>query len=185
MASRNFEGTFSVLVPIELGRLNEEFVNEYVDEKDKCKDPMIFKGRCIEDDPHITLLMGLPDEDAAKVKKACESIGVFEIIIGSAGKFSSERTFEDGKKHSWDVLWRDVISPKGELQTIHENLKKLFGVEWHFPEYKPHLTVAYLTHGSAEKYLHLLEAQTWKIVIKEVIIKKFQSNHPITRIALD
>lgn len=183
--ARNFAGTFSVLIPLhEVGKSNKEFVETYVDKDDMCMDPAVFKGRCVEDDPHITLLMGLPD-DVEKVRSVCEKFRAFDILIGGSGHFSNSFV-ANGRESSYDVLWRDVTCLSKNLDNLHVALKNAFLKEWHFPEYKPHVTVCYLNKGTSGRYENLLQHHLVEVKVKEIIFKKFQDkDHPITRIVLD
>jgi len=111
-------------------RLTTRIPNEYLAEKG------------VEDKPHITVLYGLHDnypDDAAEI--IGEFPGPIKVKLGSLSIF---------KKDEYDVLKIDVISP--ELHALNKALKSLHYTS-DFPDYKPHLTLAYLQPGTGERFI--------------------------------
>lgn len=98
----------------------------------------------LEDEPHITLLYGLHDDEIqVKDIKTTISKYVFPTII-NAEKISC---FYNEK---YDVLKMDIHSKI--LQEINSALKE-FPYTTDFPKYKPHLTIGYLKKGLGKKYM--------------------------------
>jgi len=96
----------------------------------------------IESEQHCTLLYGLhADIDEKEVVKflACLKMPTIELI--GIGIFSNPE---------FDVVKYDVVSP---LLTIGNELTtKLFPFTSNFPDYKPHLTIAYMLPGTGGEY---------------------------------
>jgi len=64
-----------------------------------------------------------------------------------------------------DILVVRVVSD--ELERLHENLKNNYGLEYDFPEYKPHITIKYDFQGDInELELPEMELQTTKIHVQ-------------------
>lgn len=96
-----------------------------------------------EDEIHATLLYGLKDNDPSSVEKVLKGIKPFEVALGTI------TAFLDNDKH--DVLKIDVDSP--EMQKLHYMLEDNLPNENSYPTYHPHVTIAYLKKGEAEKYI--------------------------------
>lgn len=96
-----------------------------------------------ETESHITVLYGLHDADPAQAAALLEGSGPVEAKVGKLAVFKGK----DGKP---DVLKLDVSSP--DLAKLNRNLRQ--GVEYtnSFPDYKPHITVAYVKAGEGRKY---------------------------------
>lgn len=115
----------------------------------------------LEDEPHTTLLYGLhegvSDQDIKNV------LGKFEFgpcIIQNASTFNNEK---------YDVLKFDV---KGDnLHEANEELKK-YPYTSNFPDYHPHMTIAYLKPGTAKKYVDELKGQEFELTPTHAIYSK-------------
>lgn len=104
-------------------------------------------GYGIEDKPHVTSLYGLTGagDNAAAVEAAAKKAGIDKVTL-KLGKISA---FEN-KGAPYDVLKVDVHSP--DLHKLNAALKTL-PFKSDFPDYHPHLTIAYLKKGAAAKYV--------------------------------
>ncbi len=98
-----------------------------------------------ETDPHVTILYGIhtdvPDED---VEKLIDKVKEPNVSLGKVSSFSNPK---------FDVIKFDV-----ESAALHK-YNKLFKTLPHtstFPEYHPHVTIAYLKKGMADKYIKKL-----------------------------
>lgn len=100
------------------------------------------KGR--ETDPHVTVKYGLETEDADEVRAALSDVGPIRVSLGKTSVFPASETGGD-----FDVVKADVTSP--ELKAINARLSKLPNGDKH-PEYKPHVTLAYVKAGKGKKY---------------------------------
>jgi 2'-5' RNA ligase len=182
MSRAILEGTWSVLIPVEhAGEENEKFVKEHIDPKDLCQDKIVNKGRNIELDPHITCHNGL-SFDEEKLRNCLKDIKPFHIYVRGLGRFTNPPTVfaEDQKEHSYDVLWRHIIDPTGNLARIHQSLVVEFNKAWRFPEYNPHLTLAYLEYQKADKYVNDKSLEIpLELRVDTIIYKKFGEDERI------
>lgn len=96
----------------------------------------------IEEKPHITVRYGLHDNDPDDAKEIVNEFpGPIKVKLGSLSIFNTEEA---------DVLKIDVISP--ELHELNKALSSLHHTDT-YPDYKPHLTLAYLLPGTGERWL--------------------------------
>lgn len=104
----------------------------------------------LEFDPHCTILYGFDDikidvDELQSYVQGWLNENSFLVKVSSPSYFKNE---------NYDVLKFGVIS--NDLETLNNNLKKLFEYENSFSNYIPHITIAYLKPGTAQKYLDLL-----------------------------
>src|SRR5579872_1746490 len=158
MSNKNFTGTNWISIPVYLR--NREKIIEDISEEDLSKDTLITHGNPIETESHITLLMGIPVEKCdsvadEKIRQFISSENPPVLYVKSFSKFSNpDKIFEDGSHHSWEVVYAEIDEKSVDiLKTYQKFFENLFDVRWHFPEFKPHITIAYLKYGTADKYL--------------------------------
>lgn len=99
--------------------------------------------------PHVTVLYGLHTKNPAEVHQAVKSSNPppsAEVEVGKLGVFRTSK---------FDVLKFDVKSP--DLERLHHQVKKLPN-SFSFGSYEPHVTVAYLKRGTADKYAAWLDS---------------------------
>ena len=97
----------------------------------------------IEENSHITLVPCLNnDVDIDKLKKYLKNLLDYGAILTDISKFECEK---------FDVLKCSVKS-KGLRQTNQEIVND-FDTHSEYKEYQPHLTIAYMKKGMADKYL--------------------------------
>ena len=107
----------------------------------------------IEDEPHTTLLFGFHDD--ANVKDISDIINNFtfsKCIIKNASLFENPQ---------YDVLKFDV-----EGKNLHEcnAALKEFPHTNNFPNYHPHMTIAYIKSGLGKKYVSLFKDLEFQLV---------------------
>lgn len=94
-----------------------------------------------EDSMHVTVLYGLLDKDPEAIIDACRSFGVITATLGLVESFDNDE---------FDVLKVTVISD--DLKRLNAKLREL-PYENDYPDYKAHLTLAYLKKGLAKEYV--------------------------------
>ena len=105
----------------------------------------------IETEPHVTVLYGFKDEVTAEqvfdLVKQTIPLKPIEIGLKGISMFSNPK---------FDVVKFDVNSP--ELTKLNSALKQLPNKE-SFPDYHPHITIAYVKKGTGEKYIKQFEKE--------------------------
>jgi len=101
----------------------------------------------LETEPHCTLLYGLHDDVAIDtIKKIVNGFNFGECSIKAPSLFENEK---------FDVLKYDVEG--SGLHDCNAELSKLPHTT-DYPDYHPHMTVAYLKTGMGKKYINILGA---------------------------
>jgi 2'-5' RNA ligase len=118
----------------------------------------------IEKEPHVTVLYGLDnkitEEQLTEVLKGTPPITL------ELGKTSLFDTNED-----YDVLKVDVKSD--QLTALHEKIKKEFETPGlTFKEYNPHVTIAYMKKGKAQKYAGSTTFEGEKVTFNSLTFSK-------------
>lgn len=101
----------------------------------------------LETEPHITLLYGISlSENPEKMKQWIDKIlsGGVSVKVGDLSLFEN---------NEYDVLKLDV--DKENLIAFRDSCMKEFSNTQTFPDYKPHITIAYLKKGKGKKYTSL------------------------------
>lgn len=109
-----------------------DFCVDNIEEKDLDPD----EGR--EENPHVTVLYGLHSDSPDNVIDLLEDQEPFEIELDSISRFANEE--------------HDVIKIGVKGRDLHKLNKKLKTLEHTstYPEYIPHLTLAYVKKGSCK-----------------------------------
>ena len=94
-----------------------------------------------EDDFHTTVLYGLKEEVTKKDILKHLKPGPVDIELGKLKVFEA-----DDRRPESDALVLEVTSPA--LTKLHKKIKKAFNVESNYPDYNPHVTIAYVEPGS-------------------------------------
>ncbi len=97
----------------------------------------------IETEPHVTMLYGiLPDVDPEEVFEFLRCLKMPKIKLSEISLFENDE---------FDVVKYDVESE--ELFTMNKLCTMLFPFENKFPEYHPHVTIAYMLPGEGKSYV--------------------------------
>lgn len=177
MGSKQFTNTYSVLLPLaDLGTTSSHFVLNNVAYNDLLRDNDVHDGDPLEKDPHVTVHMGFDEKQSLIAYDVCRSTKPFNIILGKFSSFSIAKTFDDEKYHEYDVLIREIISPR--LVELHKKLVAETKKLWHFSDFKSHMTYAYLRHGTGEAYASKFNGDV-SVVTRDVdyaLVKKFKDD---------
>lgn len=117
-------------------------------------DALAIDGGEKPEDFHVTLAYGHFDgkdeaDTSARVQKAIDDI---RDLIPDSLHFDAQGRFEASKSSDGkDVIYAQVAA--GQLEKAHDGLlealkKQGIELEGTFPEYKPHMTLAYIEHGA-------------------------------------
>ena len=90
---------------------------------------------------HCTLLYGLVSEDPEPVRELLTGEGNIKASLGKISLFEQD---------DYDVVKIDVKSP--DLHRLHKKLESNLENENKFPEYEPHVTIAYVKPGYGSLY---------------------------------
>jgi 2'-5' RNA ligase len=98
-----------------------------------------------ENNPHVTVMYGLSPVEEGRVKELLTKVP--KKIVAELGQISK---FENADA-PYDVLKIEVKSP--HLNKIHEMIRKNFDNNYQWPEYNPHVTLAYVKKGTCNEYV--------------------------------
>jgi len=125
-----------------------------------------------EDTPHITVLYGIVSNEPDETTELLEETSPVEATLGKVSLFENS--------DDYDVVKIEVDSE--DLSKLHKLLSDNLENESTFPEYKPHVTVAYVNKGSGKLYSGSDEFEGTKLFFDKV---RFSSaDEEITMIAL-
>ena len=115
----------------------------------------------LEDEPHCTLLYGLHEGVTTEdVKKVLDNYTYTPLKAHNASLFENP---------DYDVLKFDI---KGE--NLHETNADLQQHPFtsNFPDYHPHMTVAYLKPGTGKKYVKALDGLEYDLIPQYAVYSK-------------
>lgn len=112
-----------------------------------------------EDEMHCTVLYGIHDKRSGAVRKVLKESAPFEIKLGKISAFTNPEKF--------DVLKIEVTGQK--LHDLHNLLRDNLEVTESYPEYKPHVTIAYLKKGKAKSLVGSDVFSGMTIKVSEVV----------------
>ena len=173
--SKKFIGTFGFFIKLNgCGDQNKDFCDSDNMKNDICYDKDVFDGRGIESDPHVTVHMGLELNGLdifSTLKYICDNTKPFFVRAYGFGNFKNEKN---------DVLYIDIDSKI--LNELHELISNLFAKKWHYEEYHPHSTIAYLNKDTSDKYIEKLNPDCWNSLytVDKLIFKEFKKDKYLT-----
>jgi hypothetical protein len=116
--------------------------------------------------PHVTILYGLENGLSDEAKKIVNGYGKkIKVKLGKISKFENEK---------FDVLKIDVDSE--DLDKINEELKKLPN-ENSYPDYKPHVTLAYVKSGECGDLVGCDDFDGIEVEIDKIIYSDSNRSH--------
>jgi 2'-5' RNA ligase len=165
-----------------------KFAEEYIPKECLLKDKQV-RADPIERDSHITVFFGLENKEPSQsLIEACERLGSIAISLDKFRVFEQrDKVFDDGSKHSFDVLVYDITDEYGKLAILHRLWGDAYGISAEeeakkdYP-YHPHLTVAYLEPGmgavvakiAQENYPEVNRCSWW--ILNKVHVKEFKGS---------
>lgn len=124
----------------------------------------------IEKTPHVTIRYGLKNDSPAaieKIKQAASRIQPFDVPMGKTEVFPAT------KHSSFDhpVVARLKTTP--ELKALRDAIEGAGAFkEDNFPEYKPHVTLAYIKPEFADQYKGGSQLEGHSVPVKEIVVTK-------------
>lgn len=186
----DFTGTYWASIPLPSAnhQISTHILSK-IEKEDLLEDEVIAKNGPIETHHHITLLMGLPSSPTSNTVNKINALHPLQIELSQKlHYFSNPPKLIEGKQRSWDVL---LLEPSKEdagfliCNDLHQHLCEEYKLKWHFDKYNPHVTIAYLKYGTAQKYVNVLQAPL-KFDADHVEWKKFRDKHaPVTSILMN
>lgn len=108
-----------------------------------------------EDNMHVTVKYGLHTDDVEEVRKAVQGFGGVPLTLGKTSVFPAR----EGKEY--DVVKIEVESK--ELRYLNRLLSESLEHTDTFPDYNPHITLAYVKPGLGEKYAGMTDVKGMKM----------------------
>lgn len=118
--------------PYKIKKIINKWGNENIPQK-----ALNEKGR--EKETHVTVIYGIVGNKIKEIQEIAKEFRPFKITLGDLSLFQNE---------NFDVIKVDVICPP--LKKLNQVIKDALNVESKFPDYKPHITIAYLHPKSCE-----------------------------------
>jgi 2'-5' RNA ligase len=146
-----------VMLNFDFPELNK--IHDIIDSKDIYEDPSD-SSFGLETEPHVTLLYGLhkgvSDNDVKFTLK--------KFIFGAC-KVENPSVF---KNPDYDVLKYDVNYPTRGGAFLHKANTALKELPYtsDFPDYHPHMTIAYLKKGTGQRYVDALKGSSFTLLPK-------------------
>lgn len=119
-----------------------------------------------EDEPHVTVLYGLKTENSKEVEDLVKNYGDVKIKLGKTSLFENDK---------YDVLKVDVESK--DLSKLNKILRDNTDYENDYPDYQPHITIAYLKKGEGKKYVGQTIKGLESITLDKLIFSDKERNH--------
>jgi 2'-5' RNA ligase len=104
-----------------------------------------------EKDFHVTVKYGLHTDDAVDVKKVVDSFGPVSVRLGKISLFPANESQIQRGGEQYDVVKIDVDSEN--LHRLNNLVSDSLECTDTHPDYKPHITLAYVKPGAGKKYV--------------------------------
>jgi 2'-5' RNA ligase len=140
--------------------------------KRKVPNEDVYEAEGREDDPHVTVLYGIHDANPLSTTRLLRTEPSFKAELGKVSLFTTDPKY--------DVLKIEIISPK--LHMLHKLLKRKLENSWTYPEYRPHVTIAYVKKETCDHLEGNHDFRDTKFMVNEVVFSS--SNGEKTEIYL-
>lgn len=146
------------LLPDKISKKIYEWGVKKISDEDLFKDPEDPSfGR--EDEVHCTIMYGIHDKRSASSREILKKTEPFDIKLGKITAFTAPEKF--------DVLKIDVHSD--DLHDLHNVIRDTLDVTETYPEYKPHVTIAYLKKGKSSQYVGSQQFEGVSVKVDKVV----------------
>lgn len=109
----------------------------------------------LEDDPHVTLLYGLHDNEI-------KYYDVIDLILESDMEEITLNNISLFENEDFDVVKFDIEDCE-YLYDINKKICEEFPYTTDYPDYHPHSTIAYVKKGMGSKYVDLFKGEEVKV----------------------
>lgn len=118
----------------------------------------------LESEPHITALYGLHDTiKDDEIKNIVEKFDFSEsVTVHKISLFKNDK---------YEVLKFEAVKEGNELVKCNKELKKLPNTN-SFPNYNPHLTIAYILPNKGDKYVEMFKDKKYKLEPTKIVYSK-------------
>jgi 2'-5' RNA ligase/Mlc titration factor MtfA (ptsG expression regulator) len=120
-----------------------------------------------EPEPHVTVKFGLHTDDAEAVRKLIESEPPIRVRIGKSSVFPATEASGQRGGSQHDVVKLDVHSE--DLHRLNAKIASALEHTDTHPEYKPHVTLAYVKPGVGQKYVGMTDLEGTETTIDHVV----------------
>jgi len=118
-------------------------------------------GKGKDNSPHITLQNGILTGDVKEIDSLMGNCSPVEVEFGPISIFRRE-------DRDYDVLKVDIVSDP--LMLLNQHVKQSLEVNDPFPEYIPHMTLAYVKRGEGDKFKGMDVFDGKKVVIDKALL---------------
>jgi len=120
-------------------------IQDNIDEKDLYEDPEGIEEFGLEKEPHLTIIYGIhsSENDQNKIIKKLEKYKPINLKMNGVSMFETDK---------YDVIKID-IKPSDELLKYRKDLIDNTINTQTYPDYHPHMTIAYVKKGKGKKYI--------------------------------
>jgi 2'-5' RNA ligase len=137
-----------------------------IDKNDLMPSANTTDGGGLEQNSHITVRYGIDGEDTEGIKAYLSKQAPFTATLGKTTAFPPSEHSDGGAPIVVAIDSPELHRMEKEIDQ-HGNF-----VERSFPEYKPHITLAYVKPDAAEKYVGSTDLSGKKFMVRSVSISK-------------
>ena len=120
-----------------------------------------------EDEIHVTIKYGLHTANAEDVKNVLKNFGSFDITLGNISRFAPP-------SKEYDVVKLEIESQR--LHDLHSLLGEKLKNSDEWPEYRPHVTFAYIKKGTCSQLSGDSTFKGEEVKIKEITFSSKNGN---------